>query len=64
MVDELLAGVRKQAGQSAAPVRAAALMRIARVETKFNAGQARITFEMALEEIRLLARPERDVLLE
>jgi hypothetical protein len=26
--------------------------------------QARITFEMALEEIRRLARPERDVLLE
>jgi hypothetical protein len=47
-----------------APVRAAALMRIARVETKRNMGQARITFEVALEEIRRLARPERDVLLE
>lgn len=64
MVDELLPGARKQAGRSVAPVRAAALMRIARVETKRNAGQARITFEMALEEIRRLARPERDVLLE
>jgi hypothetical protein len=59
MVDELLAGARKQAGRSLAPVRAAAWMRIARVETKRNAGQARITFEMALEEIRRLARPER-----
>jgi hypothetical protein len=64
MVDELFAETRKQAGQSVAPVRAAALMRIARVETKHNAGQARITFEMAIEEIRRLARPERDVLLQ
>jgi hypothetical protein len=64
MVDELVAEARKQAGRSVAPVRAAAWMRIARVETKRNAGQARITFEMALEEIRHLARPERDVLLE
>jgi len=58
MVDELLTEARKQAGRSVAPVRAAAWMRIARVETKRNAGQARITFEMALEEIRRLARPK------
>jgi hypothetical protein len=64
MVDDLLAGARKQAGRSAAPVRAAAWMSIARVETKRNAGRRRITFEMALEEIRRLACPERDVLLE
>jgi hypothetical protein len=64
MVDELLEEARMQAGRSVAPVRSAALMRIARVETKRDAGQARITFEMALEEIRRLAPPERDVLLE
>jgi hypothetical protein len=64
MVDELLEEARKQVGRSVAPIRCAALMRIARIETKGDAGQARITFEMALEEIRRLARSERDLLLE
>ena len=46
MPDELLARVREQAERS---VRAAALLRIARVETKLDQEKARHTFQQALE---------------
>jgi hypothetical protein len=64
MLDDLLSRAREQAEQSDPPVRVAALMRVARVQTKLDAGQARITFEQALEDVRRLPRPERDLLLE
>jgi len=41
MLDDLLAGARAQAERSEPPVRAAALLRIARVQTAFDRGQAR-----------------------
>lgn len=63
MLDDLLSTARRQAEQSDPPVRVAALMRVARVQTKFDAGQARITFENALEDVRRLPPPERDLLL-
>src|SRR5580698_2604664 len=40
MSDDLLTGAREQAERSDPPVRAAALLRIARVETAFDSGQA------------------------
>jgi hypothetical protein len=60
MADELMARARKQAERSLPPVRAAARMRIARVQSAVDPGQARITFEMALDEIRSLPGRERD----
>jgi hypothetical protein len=63
MSKDLLARARVEAERAAAPVRAAALMRIARVETAFDRGQARITFEMGLEEARALRGRERRDLL-
>jgi hypothetical protein len=45
MPDDPLAGAREQAEQSKPPVRAAALLRIARVQTAFDREQARHTFE-------------------
>ena len=52
MPKDLLARARVEADRARGPVRAAALMRIARVETAFDGGQARITFEMGLAEAR------------
>ena len=45
-------------------MRLAALMRIARVQTAFDRGQARITFEMALEEAQRLKGRERESMLQ
>jgi len=59
-----VADARKQAERSSPPVRAAALMRVARVQSAVDPGQARITFEMALDEIRSLPSPDRDLLFE
>jgi hypothetical protein len=50
MPKDLLARARVEAERARAPIRAAALMRIARVQTTFDRGQARITFEMGLAE--------------
>ncbi len=63
MADDLIAHARKQAERSSPPVRAAARMRIARVESAVDPGQARITFEMALDEIRSLPDRDRDFFL-
>ena len=60
MADDLMAPARKQAERSLPPVRAAARMRIARVQSAVDPGQARITFEMALDEIRSLSGRDRD----
>jgi hypothetical protein len=49
MPDVLLARAIKQAGRCQAPVRAAALLRIARVETATNPSAARNTFERGLD---------------
>ena len=60
MADDLLAHARQQAERASPPVRAAARMRIARVQSAVDPGQARITFEMALDEIRSLSGRYRD----
>jgi len=64
MIDDLLVRAQLQAERSAPPVRAAARMRIARVQSATDPGQARVTFEMALDEIRSLPSRERQVLFE
>jgi hypothetical protein len=64
MTDDLLVRAQRQAEQSAPPVRAAARMRIARVQSATDPGQARAIFEMALDEIRSLPSRERQVLFE
>ena len=64
MTNDLLTSARSKAERSSSPVRAAARMRIARVESAVNPGQARITFEIALDEIRSLSSRDRQVLFE
>jgi hypothetical protein len=64
MPDDLVAEARNQAERSSPPVRATARMRIARVQSTADPGQARITFEMALDEIRSLPDRDRDLLFE
>ncbi len=64
MSDELVADAQKQAERSSPPVREAARMSIARVQSAADPGQARSTFEMAIEEIRSLPRPDQDFLFE
>jgi hypothetical protein len=60
MASDLVARARAHAERSSSVVRAAARMRIARVESVDDPGQARITFEMALDEIRSLRGRQRD----
>lgn len=54
MAGELLASAYEAAERSKPDVRVAALLRIARVQTALDCGQARRTFEQALDEIRLI----------
>ena len=63
MPDDLLVGARRQAERAKPPVRAAALLRIARVETAVDRGRAQITFEMGLEEAQALTGREKHALL-
>ena len=63
-LDELLQQSRKQAEHATPLVRAAARLRIARVESATDCPKARITLEMTLEEIRNLPEPERVALFE
>jgi hypothetical protein len=58
MVGELLASAFEVAQHSKPDVRVAALLRIARVQTALDRGQARETFDQALDEIRRI--PGRD----
>jgi hypothetical protein len=64
MPDDLISQARKQAERSSPPVRAAARMRIARVQSTLDPGQARITFEMALDEIRSFTGRDREFFFE
>jgi hypothetical protein len=62
MVNDLLP--RARAARLEPTVRIAALLRIARVQTAFDRGQARITFEMALEEAQLLKGRDRESVIQ
>jgi hypothetical protein len=64
MSDELLARAREQAERSDPPVRVAALLRIARVETVFDRDEARHTFEQALDASRRLSDRDGESLLD
>lgn len=64
MTDDLLVRAQLQAERSAPTVRAVARMRIARVQSATDPSQARVTFEMALDEIRSLPSRERQILFE
>jgi hypothetical protein len=64
MLADLLNQSRRQAERCSASVRAMARMRIARVQSANDVGEARITFEMALDEIRGLRGQERHILFE
>jgi hypothetical protein len=64
MADELLASAWEQAERSEPPVRAAALLRIARVQTAFDHDQARKTFEQALDATRGLPGLDGQFLLD
>ena len=64
MPGDHVAHARKQAELSSPPVRAAARMRIARVQSTVDPHQARSTLEMALEEIHSMAGRDRDLLFE
>jgi hypothetical protein len=64
MTDDLLVRAQSQAERSSPTIRAVARMRIARVQSATDLGQARTTFEMALDEIRSLPSLERRILYE
>jgi hypothetical protein len=64
MPQDLLARAHEQAKRSEAPVRAAALLRIARVQTAFNREQARQTFQEALAETHRLSGQDCDFLFD
>jgi hypothetical protein len=64
MPDDLLARAREQAERSKPPVRAAALLRIARVQMAFDRNQAGKTFEQGLEETRRISGSDGELLLE
>jgi hypothetical protein len=64
MPNDLLADAREQAERSDPAVRAAALLRIARVETAFDRSAARGTFERGLDAIRRILGREGEFLLE
>jgi hypothetical protein len=64
MGEDLLASALSQAERSDAPVRAAALMRIARVQTVLAPSEARQTFGRGLQEMQLLPPSHMDFLLQ
>jgi hypothetical protein len=64
MDGNLLATALEQADRSSPGVRAAALMRIARVQLAVAPAEARATFERGLEAARQLASPEREMVFE
>jgi hypothetical protein len=59
---DLLTTARSQAERSLPPVRAVARMRIAHVESATDPGRARVTLEMALDEIPALSGRNRQVI--
>jgi hypothetical protein len=64
VTSDLLARSRAQAESCTPQVRAAALMRIARVQTATEPDQARQTFELGMEEARQLSGLDRQFILE
>jgi hypothetical protein len=64
MLHELLAEAWEGAGKSKPDVRAAARLRIARVQTAFDRDQARKTFQQALDETRQLTGREGQFILQ
>jgi hypothetical protein len=64
MLHELLAEAWEGAGRSKPDVRAAARLRIARVQTAFDRDQARKTFQQALDETRQLTGREGQFILQ
>jgi hypothetical protein len=60
MVNHLLSQARARRSK---PVQVAALLRIARLQTAFDRGQARITFEIALEEALHLKGRDREFMV-
>jgi hypothetical protein len=62
--DPLLTGARKLAQRSQAEVRAAALLRIARVEIAFDSGVGRTTFNKGLDAVHALSGLEKEFMLE
>ena len=64
MLDDLLARAIEQAEHSMAPVWAAALLRVARLETAVNPSAARNTLDRGLEAIRGLPGLDGGFLLE
>ena len=64
MLDDLVARAIEQAEHSTAPVRAAVLLRVARVETAVNPSTARNTFDRGLDAIRRLPGLDGEFLLE
>ena len=63
-MQELLASAYEAARHSKPDVRVAALLRIARVQTVLDRGQARGTFQLALDEIRRIPRRDGALLLD
>ncbi len=64
MPDDLLKRARQQAEQSDPPVRLAALLRVARVESVLDSARARQTLSLALDEARALPGSTGQILLE
>jgi hypothetical protein len=64
MLDELLENAHKQAEQAEPSVRAAALLRIARVESTLDASRARRTLLQGLDAVQKLSSPVRDHLFQ
>ncbi len=64
MGDDLLENARRQSEKAEASIRAASLLRIARVESAGDAGRARKTLRDGLEVVQTLAPAVRDYFLE
>jgi hypothetical protein len=64
MLQDLLARAQEQAEHSSPPVRAAALLRIARVQSASDPQQARCTFLTALDETRRISGRNGHFMLE
>lgn len=64
MVKELLARARLEAERASPPVRVAAKLRIARLESATDRSAARVTLEMAIQEISSLPKADREAFLD
>ena len=64
MLQDSVARVMEQAENSSADVRAAALLRIARVQSAYDSVAARVTFRSGLDAVRALSGRDKQFLLE